>query len=217
MGDGELGKAGCKAHYDAINGLPANGVCSEAQLTAMNAAIGRMIASAPEDKTMAVYDAVKPLISPKVPPYLMSKVNEKDAKAAYEALIKFTQVVKANPITPSTPKSSIPSESASAIDAAAGKLAKISYPFMKGVDWLDGLWGETVPAPPQKTLKAINSMIKMGAEMDSAALKEATLAHVKAIEGMDSKAVMTEADYKAILAGIGKTVASVPSSSVMSV
>merc|ERR1739848_560848 len=82
-------------------GLPASGVCSEAQLTAINAAIGRMIASVPESKTMDVYNSVSALVDPKVPEYLMSTVKEADAKAAYSALIDFTNVVKAHPITPS--------------------------------------------------------------------------------------------------------------------
>merc|ERR1719174_3227160 len=103
--DAELVKAGCEAHHAAIKGLPSDGVCSEAQLTAMNAAIGRMIASVPESKTMDVYDSVKALIGKDVPEYLMSKVNEADARAAYQALLEFTEVVKANPITPSTHES----------------------------------------------------------------------------------------------------------------
>merc|ERR1719198_2579501 len=110
--DTQLVKAGCEAHHAAITGLPSNGVCSEAELTAINAAIGRMIASVPESKTMDVYNAVKALVDPKVPEYLMSKVNEADAKAAYEALIEFTKVVKANPITPSTPTTRISSSDA---------------------------------------------------------------------------------------------------------
>merc|ERR1719413_286343 len=101
------------AHHAAIKGLSADGVCSEAELADIYAAIGRMIASVPESKTMGVYDAVKALVDPKVPEYLMSKVSEADAKAAYEALIEFTEVVKANPITPSTPATTLTSSAAS--------------------------------------------------------------------------------------------------------
>merc|ERR1719242_2044990 len=50
--DSKLLKAGADAHHAAIQGLPANGVCTEAQLTAINAAIGRLIASVPESTTM---------------------------------------------------------------------------------------------------------------------------------------------------------------------
>merc|ERR1712003_513573 len=116
--DTKLLKAGADAHHAAIGGLSSNYVCSESQLTAINAAIGRMIASVPESKTMDVYNSVGALVDPKVPEYLMSTVKEADAKAAYQALVEFTNVVKANPITP-TPVSAASSGS---IDAAAGKL-----------------------------------------------------------------------------------------------
>merc|ERR1712186_293228 len=105
--DPKLLAAGADAHHKAIQGLPANGVCSEAQLTAINAAIGRMIASVPESTTMGVYNSVSALVDPKVPAYLMSTVKEADARAAYAALIDFTNVVKANPITASTPASTV--------------------------------------------------------------------------------------------------------------
>merc|ERR1712056_69208 len=64
--DTKLLKAGAEAHHAAIGGLSSNGVCSEAQLTAINAAIGRMIASVPESKTMDVYNSVSALVDPKV-------------------------------------------------------------------------------------------------------------------------------------------------------
>merc|ERR1712149_171097 len=137
-----------------------NGVCSEAQLTAINAAIGRMIASVPESKTMDVYNSVSALVDPKVPEYLMSTVKEADAKAAYSALIDFTNVVKAHPITPSTPASTV---SGGSISSAAGKLSAAAYPLIKDVDWTS------------------DKMIVMGSAMDGAALKEAAQAHVKAI------------------------------------
>merc|ERR1719442_317796 len=114
--DAKLLKAGADAHHSAIQGLKADGVCSEAQLTAINAAIGRLVASVPESKTMDVYNSVGALVDPKVPAYLMSTVKEADAKAAYSALIDFTNVVKAHPITPSTPASTV---SGASISAAA--------------------------------------------------------------------------------------------------
>merc|ERR1719213_1428593 len=101
--DPKLLAAGADAHHKAIQGLPANGVCSEAQLTEINAAIGRMIASVPESTTMDVYNSVSAIVDPKVPAYLMSTVKEADARAAYDATFQFAGVVKANPITPSSP------------------------------------------------------------------------------------------------------------------
>merc|ERR1712060_911246 len=120
--DSKLLKAGAEAHASAISSLPASGVCSEAQLTAINAALGRMIASVPESKVMDVYNSVGALVDSKVPAYLMSTVKEADAKAAYSALIDFTNVVKANPIAASSPASSVSSSAAASISAASGKL-----------------------------------------------------------------------------------------------
>ena len=95
---------------------------SQADFEAVNAAIGRMIASVPESQTMDVYNAFSALTSPSVPPFLMSTVKESDAKAAYAALMEFKDVVKAHPITPtvaSTPAAL--SGKLGAIDAAAGR------------------------------------------------------------------------------------------------
>merc|ERR1711912_144621 len=205
--DTKLLKAGADVHHAAIGGLPASGVCSEAQLTAITAAIGRMIASVPESKTMDVYNSVSALVDSQVPAYLMSTVKEADAKAAYAALVDFAGVVKANPITASTPAApSYPS-----IGPAAGKLSAAAYPFIKDVDWTSDLALKPIPgADPQKVMKAVDKMIVMGSAMDGAALKEAAQAHVKAIDGVDAKGVLSQGDFEAINAGLGKSIASVP-------
>merc|ERR1712224_1187631 len=213
--DTKLLKAGADAHHAAIGGLPASGVCSEAQLTAINAAIGRMIASVPESKTMDVYNSVSALVDPGVPAYLMSTVKEADARAAYSALVDFTNVVKSHPITPSTPASTV---SGGSISSAAGKLSAAAYPLIKDVDWTSDLFSKPIPGKsPQDVMKAVDKMIVMGSAMDGAALKEAAQAHVKAIEGVDANGVLTQADFEAINAGLGKAIASVPTSKVMNV
>merc|ERR1711930_35752 len=134
---------------------------------------------------------------------------------AYEALIEFTKVVKANPITPSAPVSTV---SGGSISSAAGKLSAAAYPFIKDVDWTSNLFTKPIPGKsPQEVMKAVDKMIVMGAAMDGAALKEAAEAHVKAIEGVDSKGVLSQSDFEAINAGLGKAIASVPTSKVMDV
>merc|ERR1719217_1870196 len=65
--------------------------------------------------------------------------------------------------------------------------------------------------------KSGDKMLVMGASMDGKLLKEAAEAHHKAIAGVDSKGVLTAADYEAINAGLGKLIASVPQSQVMDV
>merc|ERR1711997_264580 len=134
--DPKLLKAGVEAHHKAI-GSAGSGVTSQADFEGVNAALGRMIASVPESKTMDVYDSFSKLVAPEVPNYLMSTVKEADAKKAYEALMKFKDVVKSNPITPSAATSSV---SGGKIDEAAAKLSADAYGFMKSVDWTSTLY-----------------------------------------------------------------------------
>merc|ERR1712050_184518 len=179
------------------------------------AGIGRMIASVPESKVMDVYSSVGALVDPNVPAYLMSTVKEADAKAAYAALVDFAGVVKAHPITASTPASTV---SGGSIGPAASKLAAAAYPLIKDVDWTSDLALKPIPgATPQTVMKAVDKMIVMGAAMDGGALKEAAEAHVKAINGVDAKGVLSQSDFEAISAGLGKAIASVPTSKVMDV
>merc|ERR1712066_902784 len=158
-----------------------------------------------------------------VPAYLMSTVKEADAKAAYDAFLEFKDVVKAHPIVPSKAASTISSaaslENAGKLTAAAStKLSAAAYPFIKDVDWTSNLFSKPIPGQsPQAVLKAVDKMIVMGAAMDGAALQSAAKAHVKAIDGMDAKGVLSQADFEAITAGLGKAIASVPSTAVMDV
>jgi hypothetical protein len=212
--DSNLVKAGVQAHHKAIGSAKA-GVTSQADFEAVNAAIGRMIASVPESKTMDVYNAFSAVVSPDVPNYLMSTVKEADAKAAYAALMDFKDVVKAHPITPASVSSKV---SGAGIDEAARKLSAAAYPFLKDIDWSSDLALKNPGSEdPQKVLKAVDKALVMGAAMDGAALKEAALAHVAAIGSMDAKGVTTQADFQAINAGLGKAIASVPTSTVMDV
>merc|ERR1712226_10788 len=107
-----------------------------ADFEAINAALGRMIASVPESKVMDVYNSFSKVVSPDVPKYLMSTVKEADAKAAYAALMDFKDVVKSHPITPAASTSSV---SGAAIGDAAKKLSAATYPFLKDVDWSSDL------------------------------------------------------------------------------
>merc|ERR1711972_1261428 len=182
------------------------------------AGLGRAIASVPESKVMDVYSSFSGLVSGDVPSYLMSTVKEADAKAAYAALMDFKDVVKAHPITPSTAASKVSSDAASKISAAAGKLSSAAYPLLKDVDWSSDLSLKPLPgASPQQVLKAIDKALVMGAAMDGASLKEAAMAHHKAIGSVDAKLVPSASDFEAINAGLGKAIASVPTSKVMDV
>lgn len=208
------------AHHKAIGGLTAtNPVLSEADLTEVNAAIGRMIASVPESQTMDVYNAFSAVVGKDVPAYLMSTVKEEDAKKAYESFLEFKDVVKAHPITPSVAETPVALTSKlGAVEAAASKLSAASYNFLKQVDWTSNVYVKPLPgASPFEVTKAVDKMLVMGASMDGKLLKEAAEAHHRALGSVDSNLVTSAADYEAVNAAIGKLVASVPSSEVMSV
>merc|ERR1712224_611467 len=137
-----------------------------------------------------------------------------DAKKAYAALMDFANVVKANPISGSIQGGD--SGKYAAVDGAAAKLAKAAYPFVQGVDWSSELYSKPLPgASPLAVTKAIDKALVMGAAMDGKLLSEAAQAHVKAIGGMDAKLVASESDFTAVVAGLGKVIASVPASKVM--
>merc|ERR1712187_157619 len=103
---------------------------------------------------------------------------------AYAALVDFAGVVKAHPITPSTPASTV---SGASISSAAGKLSAAAYPLIKDVDWTSDLFSKPIPGKsPQDVMKAVDKMIVMGAAMDGGALREAAQAHAKAIQGVDA-------------------------------
>lgn len=215
--DPELLKAGVQAHHRAIpNVNAANPVTSKEAFTAINAAIGRMVASVPESQTMDVYNAFSKLVSPEVPPYLMSQVNEADAKKAYEAFLKFKDVVKQNPITPKDAMPTSVTGDTVQIEAAAKKLSSAAYPFLKEVSWDSNIYLTPLPGVPANTvLKAIDKALVLGTSMDSKLLQEAAQAHRKAIASMDAKLVTTEADFTAVNAAIGKLIATAPSPQVL--
>merc|ERR1712226_984811 len=218
--DSKLLKDGAMAHHKAVGTIDANGVLSKSALTDVDAAIGRLIASVPEDTTMGVYNAFKGLVGSDVPAYLMSTVKEEDAKAAYAGLMAFKDVVKANPITPTEPvvSSKLSSAKLDAVAAAAGKLSSKSYPFIQDVDWTSDVYLKPLPGVSAKeALTAVDKMIVMGASMDGKLLKEAAEAHHKAIGSIDSKGVTSAADYEKVNAALGKLIASVPQSQVMDV
>merc|ERR1712076_331005 len=118
--------------------------------------------------------SVGALVDSNVPAYLMSTVKEADAKAAYAALVDFAGVVKAHPITASTPASTV---SGGSIGPAATKLAAAAYPLIKDVDWTSDLYSKPIPGQSaQDVLKAVDKMIVMGGAMDGGALREAAKA-----------------------------------------
>merc|ERR1712019_301102 len=83
--DGNLLKAAAEAHHKAIGSIDGAGVTSAADFEAVNAALGRALASAPTSKVMDVYTAFASITSPAVPNTLFNTVNPLDAQAAAKA------------------------------------------------------------------------------------------------------------------------------------
>merc|ERR1712048_499522 len=93
--DGKLLKEAAEAHHKAIGSVDDKLVTSASDFQAINAALGKVIASVPTSQVMDVYNAFGKIVNPVVPNYLFSSVNPGDAQAAYAALLNFKDVVKA--------------------------------------------------------------------------------------------------------------------------
>merc|ERR1711983_410408 len=93
--DGNLLKAAAEAHHKAIGSIDSNGVTSAADYEAVNAALGRVVASVPTSKVMDVYNAFAAAVNPAIPNKMFSMVNPLDANAAAKAFYEFKDVVKA--------------------------------------------------------------------------------------------------------------------------
>lgn len=215
--DPKLLKAAADAHHKAIGSISgSNGMTSKGDWEAVNAALGRVVASVPEATVMDVYNAVSAITDPGVPAYMKSLVNGADAEKAYSAFLEFKDAVKASQVSTAGPTATAPS--GDAIGKAAEKLSTASYPFLKSVDWLSPIYLKPLPGvSAQAATKAIDKAIVMGSAMDGNLLKAAAEAHHKAIGSIDAQGVTSAADYEALNAALGRVIASVPASKVMDV
>jgi hypothetical protein len=93
--DGNLLKAAAEAHHKAIGSIDAKGVTSAADYAAVNAALGKVIASVPTGQVMDVYNAFAKIVPGQVPNMLFNSVNPLDANAAAKAFYTFKDAVKA--------------------------------------------------------------------------------------------------------------------------
>jgi len=86
-------KKGVMAHVKAIGSVDGKGVTSLEDYTAINAAIGHMVASVPAYKTLDVYGAFSTTFPKEGQDYLASTYGA-DAEKAYKAFLEFKDVVK---------------------------------------------------------------------------------------------------------------------------
>jgi len=217
--DSKLLKEAVIAHSKAISSVDAMGVTSKQDFEAVNAAIGRIVASVPKSMVMDVYNAFDVVTPKEVPKFMMSQVNANDAQASYNAFMDFKNVVEKNQVAKAAVMEPVAaSAKISKINEAAAKLAAASYPFARDVDWTSDLFQKPLPgATAPKLLRAVDKALNMGAAMDGKLLKEAGLAHHKAILSVDANGMTAEGDWEGIIASVGKLIASVPAEKTIGV
>merc|ERR1712125_188016 len=94
--DGNLLKAAAEAHHKAIGSIDAKGVTSAADYEAVNAALGKLIASVPQSQVMDVYNAFAKILGSGVVANNMFQFSKgADAIGAYSAFLNFKEAVKA--------------------------------------------------------------------------------------------------------------------------
>merc|ERR1712066_1013861 len=93
--NGQLLQQAAAAHHKAIGSIDSAGLTSAADYEAVNAALGRVIASVPKSKVMDVYNAFKDVVGGEIPNQLFSMVDPLAASAAAKAFYEFKDVVQA--------------------------------------------------------------------------------------------------------------------------
>merc|ERR1711976_322345 len=86
-------KKGTMAHIKAMGSVDDAGVTTLEDYTAINAAIGHMVASVPAYKALDVYGGVANIFPKEAQQYLASKYGA-EAEQAYSAFLEFKDVVK---------------------------------------------------------------------------------------------------------------------------
>merc|ERR1719399_2258992 len=205
--DGAALQEAAKAHVKAIQRVDSNGVLNKANFQAILAGLGKAISSVPEATVMDVYNEMSKVVggdNGQINKFVFAKQNPAEAMAAYSALVQFKDTVRAH--------------QPDAIGAAAAKLASAAYPFMKQVPWnSDEFLLTPGKADPIAWAKAIGKIIDMGASMDGELVKAGCEAHHAACIDLPANGVCSESKLAAILAAIGRMIASVPESKTMGV
>merc|ERR1719263_299953 len=94
--DGKLLKEAGEAHHKAIGSIDSKGVTSATDYEAVNAALGKLIASVPQSQVMDVYNAFYKIIGNGVVANQMFQFSKgADAIGAYSAFLNFKDAVKA--------------------------------------------------------------------------------------------------------------------------
>merc|ERR1711924_290131 len=84
-----------KAIDNALGSMDGKLVTTAADYEKVNAALGKVIASVPSSQVMDVFNAFSKITGSSVPSNMFSMVSPSEATAAYDAFLKFKDVVKA--------------------------------------------------------------------------------------------------------------------------
>jgi len=95
VADGEALRTAAAVHHQAISHIDGRGVTSLADYTAVNSALGHVVATVPKNVVMDVYNSFASLVDSAVPNNMFSSVNPLDAYAAAKAFYTFKDVVQA--------------------------------------------------------------------------------------------------------------------------
>ncbi|CAK0827757.1 unnamed protein product [Prorocentrum cordatum] len=133
-----------EANHKAILNIGAskNGAASRAAWGEVVAALGRVIASAPEETVTDVYNAIAAIAHPGVPAYLKSMAKGSASDAACAGFLEFRDVVRASQTSQAV--GSIVAKG-DAIGAVAEELSEASHRFLKEIDWKSDLCFQPPP------------------------------------------------------------------------
>jgi len=95
VADGEALRTAAAVHHQAISHIDGRGVTSLADYTAVNSALGHVVATVPKNVVMDVYNSFASLVDSAVPNNMFNSVNPLDAYAAAKAFYTFKDVVQA--------------------------------------------------------------------------------------------------------------------------
>merc|ERR1712205_31236 len=93
--DGKALQAAVEAHHKAISSMDAKGVTSLSDYTAINDALGRVVAGVPEKLTKDVFYAFADISPKALPEYIFKTVDGPAAYKAAGAFFEFKDTIKA--------------------------------------------------------------------------------------------------------------------------
>ena len=212
--DPALVKTAVQVHEKAIKGALGNKglVASKADFAAVNEALARMIASADREKFFYLLSAFPG--NKELQMKLFSENNPAQAKAAYEAFLKLTNVVREASTNGATPFNTAAATGGPIGDAAA-KFSEASYPLMSKIDWgntpaISSFIADTSAKDPKVVAEAVAKTLEVGAAMDMKLVGAAVAAHDKAIDNalQTPGFVATKADWAAVNDALARLIGS---------